>query len=258
MIVRICPRSARRRWRASRSPAAATTITARCRAGSRPIPSSSAPTSRAASKSLKVREGDHVDKGDLLFGLDDDLQKADVVVRQAAVANAQQTFDRATELLKSAAGTQKALDDAWAALRQAKANLEWSQTRLARRRSVEPGRRHHPGGLLPAGRDRAAGQAGDRAAAARQYQDPLLRAGNRARRASRSARRSRSRCDACATGLTAKVSFIARSAEYTPPVIYSREERAKLVYLIEARPGRSGQIPRRPAGDGHAAAGRGA
>jgi HlyD family secretion protein len=37
-------------------------------------------------------------------------------------------------------------------------------------------------------------------------------------------------------GLTAKVTFIAKSAEYTPPVIYSREERAKLVFLIEARP----------------------
>jgi HlyD family secretion protein len=36
--------------------------------------------------------------------------------------------------------------------------------------------------------------------------------------------------------LTAKVSFIAQNAEYTPPVIYSREERAKLVFLIEARP----------------------
>jgi HlyD family secretion protein len=43
-------------------------------------------------------------------------------------------------------------------------------------------------------------------------------------------------CDACASGLVAKVSFIARSAEYTPPVIYSLEERAKLVFLIEARP----------------------
>ncbi|MDO8876138.1 MAG: efflux RND transporter periplasmic adaptor subunit, partial [Pseudolabrys sp.] len=30
--------------------------------------------------------------------------------------------------------------------------------------------------------------------------------------------------------------FIARSAEYTPPVIYSMEERAKMVFLIEARP----------------------
>ena len=43
-------------------------------------------------------------------------------------------------------------------------------------------------------------------------------------------------CDGCQAGLTAKVSFIARTAEYTPPVIYSLEERAKLVYLIEARP----------------------
>ena len=43
-------------------------------------------------------------------------------------------------------------------------------------------------------------------------------------------------CDACASGLKAKVTFIARSAEYTPPVIYSLEERAKLVYLIEAFP----------------------
>ena len=43
-------------------------------------------------------------------------------------------------------------------------------------------------------------------------------------------------CDGCATDLTAKISFIARSAEYTPPVIYSLDERAKLVYLIEARP----------------------
>jgi HlyD family secretion protein len=46
----------------------------------------------------------------------------------------------------------------------------------------------------------------------------------------------RIRCDGCATGLTARVSFIAPSAEYTPPVIYSNESRAKLVYRIEARP----------------------
>ena len=42
-------------------------------------------------------------------------------------------------------------------------------------------------------------------------------------------------CDGCAP-LTARVSFIARSAEYTPPVIYSLEERNKLVFMIEARP----------------------
>jgi HlyD family secretion protein len=43
------------------------------------------------------------------------------------------------------------------------------------------------------------------------------------------------RCDGCAPGLTARISFIAPSAEYTPPVIYSNASRAKLVYRIEAR-----------------------
>jgi HlyD family secretion protein len=44
------------------------------------------------------------------------------------------------------------------------------------------------------------------------------------------------RCDACPPDLTAEISFIAPEAEYTPPVIYSREMRAKLVYLVEAKP----------------------
>ncbi|MDQ7249379.1 HlyD family secretion protein [Dongia sedimenti] len=43
-------------------------------------------------------------------------------------------------------------------------------------------------------------------------------------------------CDGCAAGQTATISFIATAAEFTPPVIYSRESRAKLVHLIEARP----------------------
>lgn len=43
-------------------------------------------------------------------------------------------------------------------------------------------------------------------------------------------------CDGCPPGLKAKISFIARDAEFTPPVIFSREERQKLVFLVEARP----------------------
>jgi HlyD family secretion protein len=44
------------------------------------------------------------------------------------------------------------------------------------------------------------------------------------------------RCDGCAQSVAAKLSFIAPQAEYTPPVIYSRENRAKLVFMAEARP----------------------
>jgi HlyD family secretion protein len=43
-------------------------------------------------------------------------------------------------------------------------------------------------------------------------------------------------CDACGAAINAKVSYVSAQAEYTPPVIYGRDSRAKLVYLIEARP----------------------
>ena len=44
-------------------------------------------------------------------------------------------------------------------------------------------------------------------------------------------------CDGCGAPIGAHITFISAQAEYTPPVIYSKESRAKLVFLIEARPG---------------------
>lgn len=44
------------------------------------------------------------------------------------------------------------------------------------------------------------------------------------------------RCDGCAEPISAPITYIAPQAEYTPPVIYSNESRAKLVFLVEARP----------------------
>jgi HlyD family secretion protein len=46
-------------------------------------------------------------------------------------------------------------------------------------------------------------------------------------------------CDGCAAGLSARISFIATQAEFTPPIIFSRENRAKLVFLVEAAPEQS-------------------
>ncbi len=43
-------------------------------------------------------------------------------------------------------------------------------------------------------------------------------------------------CDGCPTGMTARVAFVSDQAEYTPPVIYSNESRAKLVFMVEAKP----------------------
>lgn len=44
------------------------------------------------------------------------------------------------------------------------------------------------------------------------------------------------RCDGCPDGITAQVIYIADGPEFTPPVIYSLQNRQKLVYMIEARP----------------------
>jgi HlyD family secretion protein len=43
-------------------------------------------------------------------------------------------------------------------------------------------------------------------------------------------------CDGCAAPVTAAVTYIAPQAEFTPPVIYSKDSRAKLVFLAEAKP----------------------
>jgi HlyD family secretion protein len=43
-------------------------------------------------------------------------------------------------------------------------------------------------------------------------------------------------CDGCPADLSATISFISPHAEYTPPLIYSESSKAKLVFLIEARP----------------------
>ena len=43
-------------------------------------------------------------------------------------------------------------------------------------------------------------------------------------------------CDRCKPGQRAAISFISREAEYTPPVIFSQQERAKLGFRLEARP----------------------
>jgi HlyD family secretion protein len=48
--------------------------------------------------------------------------------------------------------------------------------------------------------------------------------------------RIRFSCEGCASGLGATTVFISPRPEFTPPVIYSRESRDRLVFMVEARP----------------------
>jgi HlyD family secretion protein len=185
-------------------------------------------------ESLSVREGDTVAAGAPLFAVDADLQQADLAVQQATITNARHEYERAKALRESATGTQKTLDDAEAALRSAEARLASSQTRLTRRQVFSPAAGtiqqiyYRPGETVPAGRPVLALLPPGHIKLRFFVPEPVLpkiALGDTVR----------VRCDGCSQDITARVSFISRSSEFTPPVIYSQEERHKLVYLVEAR-----------------------
>jgi HlyD family secretion protein len=53
-------------------------------------------------------------------------------------------------------------------------------------------------------------------------------------------------CDGCAADVQAKITYISNEAEYTPPVIYSNENRAKLVFMVEAHPSAADAVKLHP------------
>jgi HlyD family secretion protein len=186
---------------------------------------------------LNVREGDEVKVGDRLYSVDDDLQQANLNQNKATLANAQQSYDRAFSLSKTGSGTQATLDAAVSALRVAEAQVVTSQTRLARRIGYAP---------IAGTVQQIYFREGETVAAQRpvlsimppgnmkvrfyvsEVDLPSFAIGDEVRVA----------CDNCSPDLTARIYFIATTAEYTPPVIYSLDERNKLVYLVQARPSR--------------------
>lgn len=50
-------------------------------------------------------------------------------------------------------------------------------------------------------------------------------------------------CDGCGAAVAARITWVASSAEFTPPVIYSKDNRTKLVYMAEARPEGNVHLP---------------
>lgn len=193
------------------------------------------PDEQGRIEEMLVRQGDAVKKDQLLFVLDTDLQQADLGVAEATLTNAKQAFDRAQQLLKSQAGTQKDYDIAQALYREAQARLAAAKTRLTRRRGLSPVEGlvqqvyYRAGETVPASRPIVSILPPGNVKVRFYVPEPML-----ARLAIDDS--ISFSCDGCPSGMTGTISFISRYAEYTPPVIYSMQERHKLVYLIEARP----------------------
>ncbi|MFC5067941.1 efflux RND transporter periplasmic adaptor subunit [Flaviflagellibacter deserti] len=80
--------------------------------------------------SIGAREGEAVKTGDTLVQLDDALARAEMANVEANLRLAQSNYDRATTLTRSGAGTERARDEALAALETGRAAVELARVRL--------------------------------------------------------------------------------------------------------------------------------
>ncbi|MEJ0043055.1 MAG: HlyD family efflux transporter periplasmic adaptor subunit [Rhizomicrobium sp.] len=211
---------------------------------------------------VAVNRGDLVKTGDLLFTLDDtnqtaarDQAQASIVLAQsqrvAAVANlalTQKELVRQAHLLAADAGTKQSYDVAKAAYDSAVAQVAQIDAQIAQAR---------------AGLSGAAYQLSERDVVSRttgRVEDVYFRTGEYAAAMTpvvsvlppqniyvrffvpetqfahvKLGQRVAIACDGCAPNIVATVTFIAAQEEFTPPVIFSQENREKLVFKIEAR-----------------------
>ena len=49
-------------------------------------------------------------------------------------------------------------------------------------------------------------------------------------------------CDGCGAGLVARIGYVSAEPEFTPPVIFSRESRDRMVFMVEAYPARPDRL----------------
>lgn len=213
-------------------------------------------------REVLVREGDAVDAGARVFTLDParlqiNAQSADAQAAAAAAAIrsaeaearlAETNFARSTELFnrgfysQARYDTDRATRDAAVArLAQIRreAGASHAATSLAQERLSDTSGAapvagviqqiyHRPGEVVAAGQPIAALLAPSNMKVrffAPQEMLPRLPVGTRINVS----------CDGCAEPVPATVSFVANEPQFTPPVIYSLDQRDKLVFLIEAR-----------------------
>lgn len=194
--------------------------------------------------------------------------KAEVDMASAQAADAKRKFDRAADLFKRGAGTQADFDTASATLetanaqvgqatanlavgglparpetikaadnqvKQAQATLEQAQWRLSKRVLAAPS----PGRVNDVIRN-PGDTAGPTAPVISILPDGAVKLSVYIPESAFSSVKVGTllgvHCDGCGPDVMARVSYVSPDPEFTPPVIYSLENRQKLVYLVEARP----------------------
>ena len=213
-------------------------------------------------RELNVREGDRVEAGARVFTLDPDrlaLNAQSASAQSAAAASAvntaqaqatlaQRNYARGAELFQRGFYPRARLDSDRAAMDAANAQLAQARreagaasasTGLARERlsdldgaaptaGVIERIYHRPGEVVAAGQPIAALLAPTNMKVRFFAPEPMLS------RLPVGARVLVS-CDACGEPVAAVVSYVSQEPQFTPPVIYSLDQREKLVFLVEAR-----------------------
>jgi len=193
---------------------------------------------------------------------------ANIAAAEARARDAEKTFQRMTALAAAGVQSKQALDDARAGAQAAQAQLAAARRQ---REAATLGQRpdavraadarvQQAAAALAAARARLADIAPKAPEAAR-VEDVFFQQGEwapanqpilsllpdgrvyvkffvpeRSLAAYRVGRVVRFSCDGCASGMTAKIAYVSPRPEFTPPVIYSRESRDRLVYQVQARP----------------------
>jgi HlyD family secretion protein len=156
---------------------------------------------------------------------------------QAALEEAQRQIDAA-----QLAGRSAEIAAAEAAVRASEAMLRQSETRVAKRRVSAPADARvqdvffRPGEVVNAGQPVLSLLPPGNVRVRFYVPEPLLSTMSLGQTVAL-------RCDRCPSDLRARIVFLSREAEYTPPVIFSDKERAKLVFRAEAKPIGTVELP---------------
>ena len=211
---------------------------------------------------LYVQRGQVVKRGDLLFTLDETHERAardqaagTLAQMQAALTQQQANLDynakqlgRQTGLARANAGTPTQLDLAQSNFRQSGAQISQAQSQIAQQQAAL------------ASADYALGQRRVTAQTDGHVEDVYYREGEYVAASVpvlsvlppnnvyvrffvpesqlskvHLGEKVKITCDGCAANIEATISFIAQQEEFTPPVIFSEENREKLVFKLEAR-----------------------
>ena len=211
--------------------------------------------------SLHVERGAYVHRGDLLFTLDDTAQrasrdqaqatlqtaKASLAQEEANLAYTQQQLTRQSGLARAHAGTPTDLDLAQSNHRQSQARIAQLQSQIQQMQAQL------------AGADYSLNQRDVVAQTEGRVQDIYFRPGEYVPPSTpvlsvlpprnvyvrffvpetqfskmHIGQKVRVTCDGCKP-MEAEISFIAQQEEFTPPVIFSQDNRDKLVFKLEAR-----------------------